>query len=144
MLAFAEEPRPADTLFSVGDADLRVAQLDDVGSYVTTLVLDALASEGLALHALGPVEPSDVRVAKTASRSVLGHMNEMTFEAKHFIARDGGLPNTDRAAVNRRLRRDFIGAATTTSCHSSSPPDAQADARPSNTACGRTRGPPTR
>ena len=99
----------ADTLFAVLDADVRVAQLDDLGLYVARLVVDALASEGLAGTALGPTDPSTVRVAKTASRSVLGHMNEMTFEAEHLIARDRGLRDADLEAVNRRLRRGLRG-----------------------------------
>ena len=86
----------ADTLFSVLDTDLRVAQLDDLGLYAATLVVDALTSEGLAGTALGPTDPSDVRVAKTASRSVLGHMNEMTFEAQHLIGHAGGSPGVQQ------------------------------------------------
>jgi hypothetical protein len=73
--------------------------------YVATLVVDALASEGLPGTTLGPVDPSGVLVARAASRSVLGHTNEMTFEAQHLIAQDGGLHHTDRDGVNRRLRR---------------------------------------
>jgi hypothetical protein len=95
----------ADTLFPVLDTDVRVAQLDDLGVYVTTLVVDALASEGLAGSVLGPTDPSSVQVAKTASRSVLGHMNEITFEAQHLIAQNGGLQYTDLDSVNRQLRR---------------------------------------
>ena len=94
----------ADTLFSVLDTNVRVAQLDDLGFYVATLVLDALSSEGLAGTTLGPADPSGVRVAKTASRSVLGHMNEMAFEARHLIAQDGGLRHADLDGVKRRLR----------------------------------------
>jgi hypothetical protein len=85
----------ADTLFSVLDTDVRVAQLDDLGSYVASLIVDALASEGLAPATLGPVDPSGVRVARTASRGVLGHL----------IAHGGGLRHTDLDGVNRRLRR---------------------------------------
>ncbi len=95
----------SDTLFSVLDTDVRVAQLDDLGLYVATLVVDALASEGLAGTTLGSVDPSGVLVARTASRSVLGHMNEMMFEAQHLIAQEGGLRHTDLDSVNRRLRR---------------------------------------
>ena len=95
----------ADTLFSVLDTNVRAAQLDHLGFYVATLVVDALASEGLTRTTLGPMDPSGMRVAKTASRSVLGHMNEMTFEAQQFIAQDGGLRHADPDGVNRRLRR---------------------------------------
>lgn len=99
----------ADTLFAVLDSDLRVAQFDDLGLYVATLVVDELASEGLAGAVLGPTDPSTVRVAKTASRSVLGHMNEMAFEVEHLVASSGGLQFTDVADVNRRLRRHLRG-----------------------------------
>jgi hypothetical protein len=95
----------ADTLFPVLDTDIRVAQLDDVGLYVTTLIVDALSSEGLSGTVLGPTDPSSVQVAKTASRSVLGHMNEITFEAQHLIAHRGGLQHADLDIVNRQLRR---------------------------------------
>lgn len=99
----------AGTLFAVLDSDVRVAQFNDLGLYVATLVVDALASEGLAGTVLGPTDPSSVRVAKTASRSVLGHMNEMAFEVKHLVASGGGLALTDVADVNRRLRRGLHG-----------------------------------
>ena len=99
----------AETLYPVLDADVRVAQLDDLGVYVATLVIDALASEGLTGTVLGPTDPSGVRVAKTASRSMLGHMNEMTFEAQHLIAYGGGLQHTDLHGANRRLRRGLHG-----------------------------------
>lgn len=99
----------ADTLFAVLDTEVRLAQLDDLGLYAATLVVDALAFEGLAGSALGPTNPSGVRVAKTASRSVLGHMNELASEAEHFIARSGGLGLADVDAVNRRLRRGLHG-----------------------------------
>ena len=95
----------ADNLSPVLDTDIRVAQLDDVGLYVTTLIVDALSSEGLSGTVLGPTDPSSVQVAKTASRSVLGHMNEITFEAQHLIAHRGGLQHADLDIVNRQLRR---------------------------------------
>jgi len=95
----------ADTLFPVLDTDIRVAQLDDVGLYVTTLIVDALSSEGLPGTVLGATDPSSVQVAKTASRSVLGHMNEITFEAQHLIAYSGGVQHADLDSVNGQLRR---------------------------------------
>jgi hypothetical protein len=99
----------SDTLFPVLDADVRVAQLDDVGLYAATLVIDALASEGLAGATLGPTDPSRVRVARTASRSILGHLNEMVFEAEHLIAYGGGLQHANLDDVNGRLRRGLHG-----------------------------------
>ncbi len=48
----------ADALFSDLDTNVRVARLDDLGFYVATLVVDALASEGRAGTTLGPVNSS--------------------------------------------------------------------------------------
>ena len=99
----------ADTLFAVLDTDVRVAQLNDLGLYVATVAVDALASEGLAGTALGPTDPSGVRKAKTTSRSVLGHLTQMELEAQHLIRYHGGLRSADIDDVNRRLRRHVRG-----------------------------------
>ena len=99
----------AETLFSILDTDVRVTHFDDLGLYLATQITDALASEGLLGTTLGPTDPSDLQVAKTASRSVLGHMNEMIFEAEFSIQDQGGLQHSDIRAVNRRLRRDLRG-----------------------------------
>lgn len=95
----------ADTLFAVFDPDVRVAHFDDLGLYVATLVVDALTSEGLSGSALGPTDPASVRVARTASRSLLGHLNQMASEIDYAVAPSGGLQRIDVAEVNRRLRR---------------------------------------
>jgi hypothetical protein len=99
----------ADTLFSVLDVDVRVAQFDDLGTYVATRVVDALASEGLAGTALGPTDPASLRITKTASRSVLGHMTEMAFDSQYLIASSGWLRTADIDDVNRQLRRHLRG-----------------------------------
>jgi hypothetical protein len=99
----------ADTLFSVLDVDVRVAQLNDLGTYVATRVVDALASEGLPGTALGPTDPAGLRVAKTASRSVLGHMTEMAFDVQYLIDSGGGLGAADIDDANRQLRRHLRG-----------------------------------
>jgi hypothetical protein len=99
----------AETLFSVLDTDVRVAYFDDIGLYLATQITDALASEGLRGTTLGPTDPSDITIAKTARRSVLGHMNEMIFEAELLIQEPGGLERADIDALDRRLRRDLRG-----------------------------------
>jgi hypothetical protein len=76
--------------------------------------VDALASEELAGMVLGPTDPSSVQVAKTASRSVLRHINEITFEAQHLIAHDGGLRlrrpacESSRWPQTRKTTRPFL------------------------------------
>jgi hypothetical protein len=46
-----------------------------------------------------------VRLAKTASRSTLGFMNEMAFELRHQIAHTGGFRRCDIDVLNRGLHR---------------------------------------
>jgi hypothetical protein len=99
----------ADTLFSVLDVDVRVVQFDDLGTYVATRVVDALTSEGLTGTALGPTDPAGLHIAKTASRSVLGHMTEMAFDVQYLIDSGGGLRVADINDVNRQLRRHLRG-----------------------------------
>jgi hypothetical protein len=99
----------ADTLFAVFDPDVRVAQFDDLGLYAATLVLDALTAEGLPGSALGPTDPANVRVARTTSRSLLGHLNQTALEIEHAVASSGGLERIDVPELNRRLRRGLHG-----------------------------------
>lgn len=99
----------ADTLFAVFEPDVRVAQFDNLGIYAATLVVDALTSEGMSGAALGPTDPASVRVAKTTSRSMLGHLNQMALEIEHAVASGGGLQRVDIAEVNRSMRRGLHG-----------------------------------
>lgn len=73
----------ADTLFPVFAADVRKPQLANFGQYVAGTVANALADEGLAADCLDPLDPSKVRVVRTASRSVLGVMNDMASIPTH-------------------------------------------------------------
>ena len=61
----------AGTLFPVFVADVRKADLRPIGPYVVGLLDEHLRSEGLAADILGRLDPADVHVAKTASRSIL-------------------------------------------------------------------------
>lgn len=94
----------AGTLFPIFAPDVRKADLRTLGPYVTDLVVEALVSEGLPADALGRTN-LDVEVARTASRSILGHMNDMAYMCQAEVERTGGLAVTDIAGVNQRLRR---------------------------------------
>ncbi len=39
------------------------------------------------------------------SRSTLGFLNEMAFQIRYQVERNGGLDRTETAAINRQLRR---------------------------------------
>jgi hypothetical protein len=91
----------AGTLFSVFVPDVRAAELRPLGPYLAATVATALRSEGLPADAFGRLDADDVRIAKTANRSVLGFMNDMGVH----IAYDGGLGLCDADAISRQLRR---------------------------------------
>jgi hypothetical protein len=95
----------AETLFSVFAADVRKADLRAPGVFATALIADALAREELPAKTFGRLDGNDVHVARTASRSVLGHMNDMAFTCTYAVELAGGLARTDIADLNHRLRR---------------------------------------
>jgi hypothetical protein len=95
----------AGTLFPVFVADVRAADLRPLGTYVVRIIEAELASEDLPAESVGQLDPDLVQVAKTASRSVLGCMNEMAFYLDYAVADAGGLSRCDSNALNRHLRR---------------------------------------
>src|SRR5439155_7672295 len=83
------------TLFSVFRAGVRSADLRPLGNYLVAAIETELRTESLPTDAFSELEPESVRLAKTASRSTLGFMNEMAFELRYFIADAGGLGRCD-------------------------------------------------
>lgn len=101
----------AGTLFPVFVADVRKADITPIGPYVVSLIEEHLGSEGLAPDALGRLDPDDVQLAKTASRSILGVMNDTAVHARYRIDAMGGIDRTDAAFLNRYLRRTLHNRA---------------------------------
>jgi hypothetical protein len=97
----------AGTLFSVFVAGVRKADLRPIGPYVVSLIEQELRSEGLPMDVLGPLDPDEVRLARTASRSILGFMNEIAQHARYQITDAGGLDHCDIGGLNHRLRRSL-------------------------------------
>ena len=95
----------AGTLFSVFQPGVRKADLRDLDRFVAGIVSFELASEGFPENVLGVVGPSGARLAKTASRSILGFMNEMAVHVHYAVDGAGGLDRCDIASLNRQLRR---------------------------------------
>ena len=95
----------AGTLFSIFVAGVRKADLVPFGPYVVSAVVEELRSEGLPTDALGHLDADAVRLAKTASRSTLGFMNDIAAHCRFEVAHAGGLVHTDTSALNHRLRR---------------------------------------
>jgi hypothetical protein len=95
----------AGTLFPVFRADVRVDELRPLGAYVVRAIEEELRAEGLPLAALGRLDADDVQVARTASRSVLGFMNEMAFSLRYQIDFAGELDEAVVRKLNHHLRR---------------------------------------
>lgn len=95
----------AGTLFSVFVAGVRKADLRPIGPYIVNAIEAELRSESLPADALGRLDPDAVRLAKTASRSTLGFMNDIAFHCRYEVAAAGGLSRPNVSALNHRLRR---------------------------------------
>jgi hypothetical protein len=104
----------AGTLFSLFVADLRIGDLRPFERRIVDLLTAALLDEGLPIDALGRLEPSEVRIAKTASRHVLGVMNQIAFEIGWHTDQAGGLWNVDVDELNHHLRHACTPRTTTT------------------------------
>ncbi len=99
----------AGTAFSVFVPDIRKADLDHLGQFLADAVTVSLDAEGLALGVLGALDPASVLVAKTASRRVLGIMNDIAMHIEYALYATGGLMDVDVITLNRELQRTFHG-----------------------------------
>ena len=86
-------------------ADIHAADLRPFERRIADLLMAALLDEGLPTDALGRLEPDEVQLAKTASKHVLGVMNQTAFEIGWTVNQAGGLWNVDIDDLNRHLRR---------------------------------------
>jgi hypothetical protein len=104
--------------FSVFRAGVRSADLRPLGNYLVAAIEIELRAESLPTDTFSELE--SVRLAKTASRSTLGFMNEMAFELRHLIADTGGLGRCDIDVLNQSSVARSATAANT-SARSKSP-----------------------
>lgn len=95
----------AGTLFSIFVPDVRAAELRPLGPYLAEVIAAALRSEGLPPDALGSLDSGSLQVARTASRSVLGFMNDMAVHVDYAVASAGGHSRCDADTISRQLRR---------------------------------------
>ena len=97
----------ADTLFTILAADVRKADLAPLAPFVVGAIKAELRSERLPTDTFGDLDASGVQIARTASRTVLGYMNEVARSCEYWIAEAGGLRWCDIAQINRDLRREL-------------------------------------
>jgi hypothetical protein len=100
----------AGSLFTIFEADVRVADLRDTHRLITSLIGRELAREHLPAGTFGLLGEEELVVARTADRSVLGCMNDMAMLCEHAIAGAGGLRHVDLASLNQALRRNINSA----------------------------------
>jgi hypothetical protein len=100
----------AGTLFSVFVPDVRAAQLRPPGPLLVQQIRRALSAEGLPVDALGLLDNEPLMIAKTADRSVLGCMNDLTFVCEIEVESAGGLARLDLAHLHHRLHRNINSA----------------------------------
>lgn len=97
----------AGTLFPVLVADIRRRDLQPPGPLIAARVEAALGDEKLPADLLGPLDPDALRIGRTASRSILGFMNDSAFACRYAVEQAGGLEHTDLDGLNRFLRRQL-------------------------------------
>lgn len=100
----------SETRFSVFAPNVRAAELRPIGPFVVPMIVRQLAAEGLPTDTLGTLDPSQVKVARTADRSLLGCMNDLALTCEYAVAGAGGLIQLDLAALHRGLQRHLSGA----------------------------------
>lgn len=97
----------AGTLFPVLISDVRKPDLQPLGPFLVPRIDAALADEKLPADILGPLEADQLRLAQTASRSILGFMNDSASTVRYAASASGGLEHIDLDDLNRRLRRQL-------------------------------------
>jgi hypothetical protein len=102
----------ASTLFPVFIADVRAADLRAIGAVLERNAQSALYDEGLPADALGDVDGSALRIARTASRRILGVMTEDAYMCESAIDMSGGIAHLDTLDLNRSLRRTLHSLPT--------------------------------
>ncbi len=95
----------AGTTFSVFVPDVRKADLEPLGPFLADAIVVALDADELPHYALGNLDPTHVQLAKTASRRVLGLMNDIALHIDYTLDRYGSVLDVDTISVNRQLQR---------------------------------------
>jgi len=69
-----------------------------------------LQAEGFSIEVINRVlqEYTDIGFAKTASKKILGSMNQLAFEYEIFVQEKGGLENVKVLEMNRDINRTIL------------------------------------
>jgi len=100
----------AGTLFSAFASGVGVAEIRSIHDLVIPLIERQLALEGLPSDTFGHLRSSPVTLAKTASRSILGCMNDMAEMCKAAVSHAGNLDAAVIDELNHQLQRTIFHA----------------------------------
>lgn len=93
------------TRFAVFVKDIRKADIVPLGHFLAAAIETELSAENLPAEVLGSLDASDAVIAKTASRSVLGTMNEIALHISYAVAHRGGISAISAGEINHQLQR---------------------------------------
>jgi phosphoribosyl-ATP pyrophosphohydrolase len=101
-----------ETLYSFLVTDVKKTDLSKIERLFVLNLRANLASEKFDSQVIDKVlkEYSEIVIAKTKSKSVLGSMNDLAFHCKFSVLRDGGVTACDIIGINQELNRIPIGA----------------------------------
>lgn len=102
-LLFMEEK----TLASFVLVGLRKEHIKDIGKIFKNGVVQLLELENFPLEVVFAFKnaPEHVVFTKTASKKLLGNMNDLMSLYRHFIYNEGGVTNCDLCAISMKLNR---------------------------------------
>jgi len=98
-----------DTLFPIVAAGVSLAQLRDLPGWLAGQVAEALADEGLPATQLGSLDTQHALLVRTASKKILGQLNQLALEVEWAVQDNGGWDALELLELNRSLRRSLRG-----------------------------------
>lgn len=90
--------------------DVRADDLRPLGPFLAAKVAEHLAAEGLPSDVLGNLDRARATIGKTASRQVLGCMNDQAFAIRWIVEQDGGHTRADLGGIHRHLQNNIVSA----------------------------------
>ena len=99
----------ARTLFSFLVPSVKRADLRELPGLLAATAVRELGRESLSPDSLGVLDPDVARITTTASRRVLGTMNDMAVNCHAAVRIGGGLRRLDVNRLNHGLRRIPFG-----------------------------------
>ncbi|MHB8572608.1 MAG: DUF6933 domain-containing protein [Candidatus Dormibacteria bacterium] len=106
----------AATLFSVFVPEVRKSDLVDLGAFVIPKIRDAIADEGFDPACLGVPGDTEVELARTVDRSVLGCMNDHAFSIPLMLERSPVMFTCARD-INQEMNRRPMRVARAGDAH---------------------------